>query len=103
MDQRDRDQFKRLDANDELIVQLQRGMLTGTQQQAKELDQLRLSIELQKLEPQGASTATKAKAIGTAIGAVIVIVAGAAIQNGWFSEPKKGDPKESPIPISTYR
>lgn len=103
MDQRDRDQYSRLDANDDLIVQLQRGMLTGKQQQDKEFDQLRLSIELQKLEPPTASAATKAKAIGAGIASLIVTLIAAAIQNGWFTEPKPKDPGHQPIPMSTYQ
>lgn len=103
MDPRDRDQYARLDANDELIVELQRGMLTDDQRQSRDFEELKRSIELQKMEPPpGASAETKAKAIGTILASVVVALVTAAIQNGWLNEPKAPDPKESPIPVSTY-
>lgn len=103
MEPRDRDQYARLDTVDDLIVQLQREMLLDDQKQARELEQIRQSVEMQRMEPTGASAATKAKAIGTVIASVIVAIITAAIQNGWFAEPKKTDPKELPIPVSTYQ
>lgn len=110
MDARDRDQYARLDTVDELIVELQREMLTGAQRdrlerdrQARELEEVRRSIELQKMEPpKGASVETKAKVIGVAVSAVLVGLINAAIQNGWFEPAKEKDPGEQPIPVSTY-
>jgi hypothetical protein len=104
MDQRDRDQYARLDAVDDLIVDLQREMLSGAQRQARELDEVRRSIELAKMEPpKGASAETKAKVIGVAVSAALVGLINAAIQNDWFAEPKTKDPGELPIPASTYQ
>jgi hypothetical protein len=103
MDARDRDQYARLDAVDDLIVDLQREMLTGAQKQAREFDDLRRSIELQKMDPPTTSAATKAKAIGAGIASLIVTLIAAAIQNGWFTEPKPKDPANLPIPVSTYQ
>ncbi len=101
MDPRDRDQYARLDANDELIVELQRGMLTEDQRQSREFEEAKRTIQLLQLEPPSTAFATKAKVIGTVIGSAIVYVIAAAIQNGWFAD-KEPDPKESPIPVSTY-
>lgn len=103
MDDRDRDLFARFDKNDELIVQFQRGMLAGNQAQVREIERLSHIAEQQRMNPPTTPVATKAKAIGTAIGAVIVFVVGAALQNGWFTEPKPKPPKELPIPVSTYQ
>ncbi len=104
MDSRDRDRiFAKLDRADELIVDLQHGMLTEDQRQSREFEEAKRTIELLKLEPKkGASAATKAKVIGTVLGSVIVYVITAAIQNGWFADPKPKDPGELPIPVSTY-
>jgi len=103
MDDRDRELFARFEKNDELIVQFQRGMLAGDQAQARELDELRKSIEMRQLEVPTASAATKAKAIGTGLASLIIALIAAAIQNGWLAEPKAKDPGELPIPASTYR
>jgi hypothetical protein len=104
MDARDRDLFARFDRNDELIVQLQREMLSGEFAQAQELAEIRQSVELAKMEPPaGASAATKAKAIGTILASVIVALVTAAVQNGWLAESKATDPKQLPIPVSTYQ
>lgn len=103
MDARDRDQYARLDAVDELIVDLQREMLTGAQKQARELEQIRQSIEIQRMNPPTTSAATKAKAIGTGLASLIVALIAAAIQNGWLTEPKPKGAGDSPIPVSTYQ
>lgn len=103
MDARDRDQYSRLDQVDRLIVQLQREMLAGGQRQAQELEQLRQSIEMQRMQPPETTAATKAKAIGVILSSIIVGLVTAALQNGWFDPPKKADPKNAPIPVSTYQ
>lgn len=97
------DIFDKLDRNDELILHMQHAMLSGSQQQAQELDELRHSIELRKMETPTTSSATKAKVIGVGISAVLVGLVNAAIQHKWFEPPREPDPKQSPIPVSTYR
>jgi len=106
----DRDDFSRLNTVDELIVELQREMISGAHHDALERDRqsrefadVKRTIEMAKLEPpKGASVETKVKFIVSIVGGVIVFVIGAAIQNGWLSTPKAKDPGEQPIPVSTY-
>jgi hypothetical protein len=106
-----RDDFSRLDAVDELIVELQREMISGAHRealerahQAREFEEVRRSVELAKMEAPKTTIETKAKFIASVVGGIIVFVIGAAIQNGWLtSPPKKVDPKNAPIPVSTYQ
>lgn len=100
---RNGDIFDKLDRNDELILGMQHAMLSGSHQQAQELEELRHSIELRKLETPPTSPATKAKVIGVAISAILVGLINAAIQHKWFDSAQPPDPKHSPIPVSTYR
>lgn len=100
---RNGDIFTKLDRNDELIVRMQHAMLSGAQQQALELEELRKRDQQRQLDVPTTSSATKAKVIGVGISAVLVGLVNAAIQHKWFERPHEPDPKQSPIPVSTYR
>jgi hypothetical protein len=103
MDARDRDQYSRLDAVDELIIQLQREMLRDAQRQARYLDEVRRTQQELQMNPPATHATAKAKAIGTGIASLIVTLIVAALQNGWFTEAKAKDAGELPIPVSTYQ